>query len=119
MNRVIREKRLSVSENSPTLSAFSVATISLITSSFCSALALTTRPSCELEPHALDDVAVAIERLVEVDPALRAAPVGAREDLEARDVATAAANPLAALPQADKQIDIIALDVQALDLRAR
>ena len=34
MNFVIREKRLSVSENSPTLSAFSVAIISVSTFSF-------------------------------------------------------------------------------------
>ena len=45
MKRVMRESRLSVSENSPTRSAPSVAIISLSTVSFCSAADSTTRPS--------------------------------------------------------------------------
>ena len=50
MNLVIREKRRSVSENSPTLSAFSVATISLITCSFVLGGRLDDAPVGELEP---------------------------------------------------------------------
>ena len=56
-------------------------------------------PVGELEADALDEVAVAVERLVEADPALGAAPVGAREDLEARDVAPAPAQPAALLAE--------------------
>ena len=63
--------------------------------SFSSALASTTRPSVELQADAADEVAVAVQRLVAVDPALGAAPVGAGEDLEAGDVAPPAAEPAA------------------------
>ena len=44
MKCLIGESRASVSENSPTRSAFSAASISVSSPSFCSALALTTRP---------------------------------------------------------------------------
>ena len=86
MKRVIREKRRSVSENSPMRSAPSVAIISLSTRSFSSALA-SRRARRRTQADAPDEVAVAVERLVAVDPALGAPPVGAREDLEAGDVA--------------------------------
>ncbi len=115
MNFVIREKRRSVSENSPTLSAFSVATISRQHVLVVLGRGLHDAPVGELQADAAHEVAVAVERLVEGDPALGPAPVRAREDLEARDVAAAAADPLALLAEQDAQIDVLADDVQPLD----
>ena len=117
MKRVIREKRLSVSENSPTRSAPSVAIISVSTALVLLGARLGDAALGERQTHALDEVAVAVERLVEVDPPLGPAPVGAREDLEARDVATAPAQPAALLADADPQVDVLAHDVHPLDVQ--
>src|SRR5208282_5969860 len=74
-------------------------------------------PAGEPQADAPDEVAVAIERLVAVDPALGAAPVGAREDLEAGDVAPPASQPAAPLAELDPQVDVLAGHVHALDLQ--
>ena len=76
-------------------------------------------PAGEPQADALDEVAVPVQRLVEADPALGAAPVRAGEDLEAGDVASPASQPAACLAELDPQVDVLAGDVHALDLRAR
>src|SRR6185312_5038942 len=71
----------------------------------------------EAKADPLDEVPVAVERLVEADPPLGPAPVGAREELEAGDVPASPAEPTAALAELHPQVDVLALHVQALDLQ--
>jgi hypothetical protein len=73
-------------------------------------------PVDERQPHALDEVPVPVQRLIAIDPALRAAPIRAREKLEARDVAAPASQPAALLADAHPQIRILALHVHTLDV---
>src|SRR3984885_2292282 len=71
----------------------------------------------KLKPDTLNEIPVAIQRLVAVDPALGAAPVRTGEDLEAEDVAPASSQPPPLLADAHPQVDVLALNVQPLDLQ--
>src|ERR1700691_3000247 len=71
----------------------------------------------ELQADALDEISIAIERLVEADPACAPAPVWAGEDLKAGDVATAPAQPAPLLADAHPKIDVLPEHMHALDVQ--
>ncbi len=64
---------------------------------------------------ALDKLAMGINRLVEPDPTLRAAPVGRGEYLEARNVPAAPAVPKPSLAQFDPKVRIRARNMELID----
>jgi hypothetical protein len=56
-----------------------------------------------------------VERLTEPDPAIGTAPIRRGEDLEARNVASTATNPLALLADGEPDVGVLSDHMQTFD----